>query len=561
VRSAHFLSTGPGSRHALFGWILSGWILAFLLLAQRSSLGAEKKGVLPPLGVSAQSGYLDGPLSLNLSSPVEGAVVRYTLDGSEPTLANGHEYRDSLVISNNTPLRAAAFKEGGAVSSIATRTFIFLDQVIRQPANPAGFPAGPAAWKGQASYYEMSARVVNDPLYRDRIKDSLRALPVLSIVVWQADFFGARSGIYVNSLQRGEGWERPCSAEFIPRDGADGFQIECGIRVQGNYNRIPEKTPKHSLRLFFKEKYGASKLHYPVFSDSPVKKFDTLVLRADYNNSWIHWDRSGQMRAQRTRDAWMKDSHRAMGWTSAHNRYVHLYLNGLYWGIYDLAERPDASFAAAYFGGERKDYDVINEGQVKDGTGNRFQSFQVLRGVSQPAQYKRLCQQLDMTQYIDYLLLNYYAGNHDWGENKNWYAIGRREPAGLFQYFVWDGEYVLQKLNDDIVNSPFEVPFRLPQALRENAEFRQAFAARVEKHFFGEGALTPKAAAARWMKRASELDLAIIAESARWGGFRRDPPYTRDREWLAEQRRLLQDYFPRRTDIVLGQFRAAGLFP
>jgi hypothetical protein len=126
---------------------------------------------------------------------------------------------------------------------------------------------------------------------------------------------------------------------------------------------------------------------------------------------------------------------------------------------------------------------------------------------------------------------------------------------------VWDGEYVLQKLNDDIVNSPFEVPFRLPEALRENVEFRQAFAARVQKHFIGEGALTPKAAAARWMKRAGELDLAIIAESARWGGYRRDPPYTRDREWLAEQRRLVHEYFPRRTEIVLGQFRAAGLYP
>ena len=61
----------------------------------------------------------------------------------------------------------------------------------------------------------------------------------------------------------------------------------------------------------------------------------------------------------------------------------------------------------------------------------------------------------------------------------------------------------------------------------------------------------PKAATARWMKRAAEVDRAIIAESARWGGFRRDPPFTRDQEWLAEQRRLVENYFPRRTAIVL----------
>jgi hypothetical protein len=563
VHPARFFKTSIRTGHVLKRRIFSGGILALALMTEEPGEGAEAemKGALPPIGVSVRSGYFDAPLSLKLDSPVEGAVIRYTLDGSDPSLANGHDYRDSLVLSNASPLRAAAFKDRVVVSSITTRTYLQLDQVIHQPGNPAGFPAGSSAWKGQASYYQMSPRVVNDPLYRDRMKEALRALPVLSIVFRQADFFGARSGIYVNSLQRGESWERPCSVEFIPADGGTGFQIDCGIRVQGNYNRIPEKTPKHSLRLFFKEKYGASKLHYPMFPDSPVKKFDTLVLRADYNNSWIHWDRSGQMRGQRTRDAWMKDSQRAMGWTSPHNRYVHLYLNGLYWGVYDLAERPDASFAAAYFGGDRKDYDVVNEGEVKDGTGNRFQSFQSLRSLSQAAQYRKLCQQLDITEYIDYLLLNYYAGNHDWGEYKNWYAIGRREPPGLFQYFVWDGEYVLQHLNDDIVNSPFEVPFRLPQSLRENAEFRQVFATRVQKHFFGAGALTPKAVAARWMKRATEVDLAIMAESARWGGYRRDPPYTRDREWLAEQRRLLENYFPRRTEVVLGQLRSAGLSP
>jgi hypothetical protein len=511
--------------------------------------------------VSVPSGYVEAPLSLKLIAPVEGATIRFTTDGSEPTLADGQEYRDSLVISNTTPLRVAAFKEGVRVSGITTRSYIVLDQVIQQPVKPSGFPAGPSAWKGQRSFYEMNTRVVNDPLYRDRIKDSLRALPVVSIVFRQPDFFAVRSGIYLNSLQRGESWERPCSVEFIPIDGGPGFQLDCGIRIQGNYNRIPEKSPKHSFRLLFKEKYGASKLHYPVFPDSPVKKFDTLILRADYNNSWIHWDRSGQVRAQRTRDAWMKDSQRAMGWTSPHNRYAHLYLNGLYWGVYDIAERPDASFAAAYFGGDRWDYDVVNEGQVKDGKADRFRSFQSLRGLSQSAPYNRLGEQLDMTEYIDYLLLNYYAGNHDWGDNKNWYAIGRREPPGPFQYFVWDGEYILQHLGDDVVNSPFEVPFHLAEALRANAAFRRAFAARVQKHCFGEGALTPKACADRWMKRAAELDQAIIAESARWGGYRRDPPYTRDRDWLKEQHRLIENYFPRRTDIVLAQLRAAGLYP
>jgi hypothetical protein len=68
----------------------------------------------------------------------------------------------------------------------------------------------------------------------------------------------------------------------------------------------------------------------------------------------------------------MKDSQRAMGWPSAHNRYVHLFLHGLYWGVYDFTERPDASFASEYFGGTREDYDVVNESEAKDGTLEQF---------------------------------------------------------------------------------------------------------------------------------------------------------------------------------------------
>ena len=42
-----------------------------------------------------------------------------------------------------------------------------------------------------------------------------------------------------------------------------------------------------------------------------------------------------------------------------HGKYVHLYLNGLYWGLYNVHERPDDSFADEYYGGDKDDYYVI----------------------------------------------------------------------------------------------------------------------------------------------------------------------------------------------------------
>ena len=49
-----------------------------------------------------------------------------------------------------------------------------------------------------------------------------------------------------------------------------------------------------------------------------------------------------------------------------HGKYVHLYLNGMYWGLYNLHERPDDSFADEYYGGDKDDYDVIKHNPAPD---------------------------------------------------------------------------------------------------------------------------------------------------------------------------------------------------
>jgi hypothetical protein len=139
-------------------------------------------------------------------------------------------------------------------------------------------------------------------------------------------------------------------------------------------------------------------------------------------------------------------------------------------------------------------------------------------------------------------------------------VIRRREPPGPFQFLVWDGEHTLESLQDNTVRNPYEVPLRLAEVLRANPEFRLAFSDRVRKHCLGDGALTPQACAARWSRLAKELDLAIIAESARWGYYRRNPPFTRDQDWLKEHRRLLDNYFPKRTAVLLRQLQEAGLY-
>jgi hypothetical protein len=132
-----------------------------------------------------------------------------------------------------------------------------------------------------------------------------------------------------------------------------------------------------------------------------------------------------------------------------------------------------------------------------------------------------------------------------------------------FHFFSWDAELTFLSVTNDI--PLFEdwwsvAAFYL--SLREYPEFRRLFGDHAQRLLFNGGALTPERCAARWMQRAQEIDLAIIAESARWGvtNSTTGGPITQT-DWLQEQNFLLTNWFPQRTDILIAQLRNAGLYP
>ena len=540
---------------------MAAWMAMAWLPTVVSGLAVEPVRSLPEahtgLELTPARSLSDGPVGVRVVPPPPGVRVRFTTDGSEPTLRNGSDATAPWSLTQSTLLRVAAFSNGVAITPVSTHSYLILDDILKQPPHPARLPR---TWDGEAAHYAMDPRIVSDARFGPRMKAALRALPTVSLVCDPRDLFDDSRGLYVNTQERGDAWERRCSLEWIGTNGASGFQIDCGFRIQGNTGRRPDKTPKHSFRLVFKKTYGPGKLRFPVFPDSPVDRFDSLVLRADYNNAWTHWKPEDNERAQRIRDAWLKDTHRAMGYPAVHNRYVHLYLNGLYWGIYDLAERPDASFAAAYLGGQREDYDVLDDSGLKSGSAEAMQAYRRWMRPHQPLTLAEAAERTDPIHFIDYVLLNYYAGNEDWGEQQNWYVLRRHGADSRFRHYVWDGEITLQSLNDDVVNHPDRPRLALCRQLARDPEYRLAFADRVQKHCFGSGALTPGASARRWRQRAGEVELPLIAESARWGSYRRDPPFTLD-DWSAERNRLLGEYFPKRTQVLLRQLRTAGLYP
>ncbi|NQT89430.1 lamin tail domain-containing protein, partial [bacterium] len=103
-------------------------------------------------------------------------------------------------------------------------------------------------------------------------------------------------------------------------------------------------------------------------------------------------------------------------------------------------------------------------------------------------------------------------------------------------------------------------PTSVHQDLTANLEYRVLFGDRMHEHFFNGGALTSEQTIARYGALTDEIDLAIIAQSARWGDFT-GTLYTRDNQWVAERDWILNTYLPQRTDIVFQQLKGRGLYP
>lgn len=532
-------------------------------------------GLVATVHFSVGRGFFNQPFTLLLTVRTPGATIRYTTDGSPPTEDSGQVYTTPLVISRTTTLRAVAFASNLLPSPVETHTYIFLDDVLNQPMDPPGFPIT-TQWcsYGWPSDYGMDPNVVTNPLYSSTLKNDLLSLPTLSLVLRTDDMFGPTNGLYTHATDTTK--EAPCSVEWLNPDGSSGVQCDAGVQMQGGGSR--ERTLKHPFRLVFKGQYGATKLNYQVFPDSPVASFDTIVLRSDYNNHWTHGsDAKQRARGGLVRDAFFKDTQGAMGALSSHSCYVHLYINGLYWGVYNPCERPDASFAASYLGGDKTQYDAINGsgGVLVDGDLTARNAMLGLNNANLAAlaQYEQIQQYLDVPQYIDYMISQLYGANWDWGTLKNWYSVRLRQAGAGFKYLCWDSERTMEGVTDKVNVSPDNLQANLVR----NAEYRLAFADHVQKHFFDAGTLTTNSTAALWRERATQIDRAMVPESARWGdsvpngksaltplpyaSYTTNPPYTREENWLGEQDRLLSGYFPLRSGIVLTQFMQAGLYP
>ena len=472
--------------------------------------GTNYSGWLEAPTYSHSRGIHTTAFSLVLNNPNPVGQLLYSLDGSEPSLP----YTAAINISGSTTVRARVVATGYRDPQAVTHSYIFHQSVISSPLMNTTYTQG--ALSG-------------------RLQNGLTQLPTLCISVpTLPDDYN----------------EREASLEVIMPDGSPPVQINAGInRVGGSWTNFAKK----SYRLSFRAIYGQKSLDLPLFrgfdrSIPATNQVDTLSITAG-NHDMV--DRGFYMA-----NRFVEDTMLDMGSLNPHGRFVHVYINGVYWGQYNAHERLEDSFLADYLGGKTDDYVNV---RGNDNAGDNF-----IIGTPEPPNrasweyvranrnsYAAIKDRVDVSQLIDFMLVWYY------GDCESEYrCAGSIEPGSGYKFWSADGDGFLRtsalSLNRTANTGPGGIFGAL--AAEGHPDFKTLLADRIYKHFFNNGAMTPERNTARLNARMAEIQDSLIAECARWG-------YRTPTDWESAAQTIRTGLFPNRTSNLFTMLKAQNYYP
>jgi hypothetical protein len=489
-------------------------------------------GWLLPIDFSHKRGWYTNTFSLTLSNANVGAQVFWSTNGVEPT----NPYSGPLAIMNTAGVRAAVKRDGYKSPRTKTHTYLFLDGIVASAV--------------------MSTTYTQDPNYTNRLRTGLREIPTISINVPPAP-----------NIPNAERPEREASVEFFLPDGSD-VQGNCGVTHFGGAfgNGTGNPYAKKSYQLKFRKDYGANTLQLPLFAGFDhgflaQDSFDELDLHAGNHDMTSR----GFYLSHRFAADTMLD----MGSLNPHGRFVHVYLNGVYWGQYDAHERLTDSFLSEYLGGAKEDYLSVKGND--NGPSGAF-----ILGVPDPEppgrapwetvranrnSYVAVRDALDVPNLIDFMLV------WNWGNAENEYRSAGARVAfagGGFKFWLADADGHLRNQsgvasaltrNGTAVTGPGLIFGAL--LAEGHPDFKTLLADRIYKNLFDNGAMSPAANEARMNLRMNEITNSLVAECARWGSLGGRTPVN----WQSDAQYARDNLFPFRTANLFTYVRNAGWYP
>ena len=297
---------------------------------------------------------------MSLSSSSGTGVIRYTTDGSKPT-STSNQYTTPLNISSNTILRARVFENSKLPGKTTTNSY-FIGETRNLPA----------------------VSLVTDPLF-----------------LW------GELGIYRNSYRERE---IPVSLEYFPLGSQRAIFLEAGARIGGeNIYRFAEKP----FNIYVHSDYGYSHISYKIFDDLPYQEYKRLYLR----NSGDDWPLS-MFRDGLCENIFKDQIPNAM---QAFKPSV-LYLNGQYWGIYNLREKIDDQYFLLHYNIDPADLDHLEASStVITGDSTDFVNLLDLAqqtDLTDSVNYAYFASKINIHDLMDFVIVQDYIANSSWGHNR-----------------------------------------------------------------------------------------------------------------------------------------------
>ena len=444
--------------------------------------------------------YSTASLTLLLTNQTPGSIIRYTLNGSDPTETNGTIYAGPLVLTQSNDrtglvVRARSFFPGWLPSGIKTHTYL-----LRQAPALTNVPALLFTGQKERAFYAPYG--------------------ILSVVGGSFQAASGGGGIWVANgpqsydeiLGSGSPFEREVHMEYYFPQGyyptnQDPIREDIGLRVSSSPYQRPrmklsgaeanspwtpsDATEKPSFNISFQGDYGISKLDYRLFPNYDIKEFQHLRLRAGKNDSVNPF-----MTDELVRRLWTDMDH-----VGPRGLFCSLYLNGVYKGLFNLTERVREPMFQAHYRSS-VDWDVCYAGDWVNGDRSAFDQLLTTlnQDLSSPANYQSAAALLDVENAADYYLLNIYCAMWDWPENN--YVFERERstgPLSRFRFSVWDAEgafnvngYYAKPVTFDTIselNTKDVDVANIWKRLNLSPEFRLKFADRVNLHMNNGGVL------------------------------------------------------------------------
>ena len=420
-------------------------------------------GYVNPPSLSVKGGIYKNPVQISINIP-EDTIVYYSTDSSIPTIENGIPYLegDLLNLTHNTVLRVRAFDPNTLLepSEVISQTYFF---------------------------------------------NLFHTVPVVSLIADPDELWNPEYGMltvgdkvdktvfpFENTVYREFGkTPSPGYVEIYDLTGSQLISQGVDFSLQGQYSL---DLPQKSFKIRAKAEYGQKYFETALFDDRPFTQYKSFVLRMGGNDG--AWTRLLDGLQGKLIDEFNLVA--PVPSTVIHQAFkpAVVYLNGIYWGHYNIRERVDRYFVAQHEGLSLEEADAMDilEGNsaVNHGSNKEYKSF--LKNVKNsspgknPEDLQYILDNIDVQNYFDYASFEIFFGNSDPG-NIRYYKLHRE--GSKWKWIFYDSDY---GLFDSSFNSPKSyldpkgagqqnIDYTLLLKLLENKDMKHQFLTRLGEIF------------------------------------------------------------------------------